>query len=102
MYPEYSGTALSMVLKAPAGTDLAAEYARRFHLAWLQPLGIDNTFAMVVKGNTGLKTLSEAARLSWTLGVGYEFERRADGLAALRSTYSMQFKGSRDTMAFDL
>ena len=51
LYPEYSGTALAMVLKAPAGTDLKAEYARRFHLAWLAPLGIDNTFAMVVKGN---------------------------------------------------
>src|ERR1700759_498700 len=29
MYPEYSGTALAMVLKAPQGTDLAAEYSRR-------------------------------------------------------------------------
>jgi osmoprotectant transport system substrate-binding protein len=102
MYPEYSGTALAMVLKAPVGTDLKAEYARRFHLAWLEPLGIDNTFAMVVKGNTGLKTLSEAAGLSWALGVGYEFERRADGLAALKATYSMQFKGSPKTMDLGL
>jgi osmoprotectant transport system substrate-binding protein len=102
MYPEYSGTALGMVLKAPVGTDLKGEYARRFHLAWLEPLGIDNTFAMVVKGSTGLKTLSEAARTSWTLGVGYEFERRADGLASLKSTYSMQFKGSPKTMDLGL
>jgi glycine betaine/choline ABC-type transport system substrate-binding protein len=102
MYPEYSGTALAMVLKAPVGTDLSAEYSRRFHLAWLAPLGIDNTFAMVVRGNTGLKTLSDAARLTWTLGVGYEFERRADGLAALKSTYSMQFKGSPKTMDLGL
>ena len=102
MYPEYSGTALAMVLKAPGGTDLKSEYARRFHLAWLEPLGIDNTFAMVVKGNTGLKTLSEAARSSWSLGVGYEFERRADGLASLKSTYSMQFKGSPKTMDLGL
>ena len=102
LYPEYSGTALAMVLKAPAGTDLKAEYARRFHLAWLDPLGIDNTFAMVVRGNTGLKTLSEAARTSWTLGVGYEFEQRADGLAALKSTYGIQFKGSPKTMDLGL
>jgi osmoprotectant transport system substrate-binding protein len=102
LYPEYSGTALAMVLKAPVSADLAAEYSRRFHLAWMAPLGIDNTFAMVVKGNTGLKTLSEAARLTWTLGVGYEFERRADGLAALKSTYGMEFKGSPKTMDLGL
>jgi osmoprotectant transport system substrate-binding protein len=106
IYPEYSGTALAMVLKAPAGTDLRAEYSRRFHLAWLEPLGIDNGFAMVVRGADararGLKTLSDAARSPWTLGVGYEFEQRADGLAALKSVYGMQVKGSPKTMDLGL
>jgi len=102
MYPEYSGTALAMVLKAPQGTDLQADYARRFHLAWLAPLGIDNTFAMAVRGSTGLKTLSEAARMPWALGVGYEFEQRADGLAALKSVYGLQIKGSPKTMDLGL
>lgn len=102
MYPEYSGTALAMVLKAPQGTNLEAEYARRFHLAWLAPLGIDNTFAMVVRKDTGLNTLSEASHKTWSLGVGYEFERRADGLAALKSVYSMQFTGSPKTMDLGL
>jgi osmoprotectant transport system substrate-binding protein len=102
MYPEYSGTALAMILKAPRSTDLRAEYARRFHLAWMTPLGIDNGFAMVVRKNSGLKTLSEAARIPWTLGVGYEFEQRADGLAALKSVYGMQFKGSPKTMDLGL
>jgi osmoprotectant transport system substrate-binding protein len=102
IYPEYSGTALAMVLKAPVGTDLKSEYARRFHLAWLAPLGIDNTFAMVVGKDAGFKTLSEASRVPWTLGVGYEFERRADGLAALKSTYGIEFKGSLKTMDLGL
>jgi osmoprotectant transport system substrate-binding protein len=102
MYPEYSGTALAMVLKAPLGTDLRAEYARRFHLAWMTPLGIDNGFAMVVRKSAGLKTLSEASRMPWTLGVGYEFEQRADGLAALKSVYGIQFKGSPKTMDLGL
>src|ERR1035437_2581916 len=102
MYPEYSGTALAMVLKAPVGTDLRAEYARRFHLAWMAPLGIDNGFAMVVRRSTGLKTLSEAARIPWALGVGYEFEQRADGLAALKSVYGMRFNGSPKTMDLGL
>jgi osmoprotectant transport system substrate-binding protein len=102
LYPEYSGTALAMVLKAPASADLRAEYERRFHLAWLPTLGIDNGFAMVVRRNTGLKTLSEAARIPWNLGVGYEFEQRADGLAALKSVYGFQIKGSPKTMDLGL
>jgi len=106
IYPEYSGTALAMVLKAPKGADLPAEYSKRFHLAWLAPLGIDNGFAMVVRGadarKEGLKTLSDAARTSWSLGVGYEFEQRADGLAALKSVYGLQFKGSLKTMDLGL
>jgi glycine betaine/choline ABC-type transport system substrate-binding protein len=106
VYPEYSGTALAMVLKAPAGTDLRAEYSRRFHLAWLEPLGIDNGFAMVVRGadarGRGLKTLSDAAKTIWALGVGYEFEQRADGLAALKSVYGFQLKGSPKTMDLGL
>jgi len=101
IYPEYSGTALAMVLKAPVGTDLRSEYARRFHLAWMEPLGIDNGFAMVIRSG-GPKKLSDAARMSWTLGVGYEFERRADGLAALKSVYGMQFKASPKTMDLGL
>jgi osmoprotectant transport system substrate-binding protein len=106
LYPEYSGTALAMVLKAPRETDLRAEYSRRFHLAWLEPLGIDNGFAMVVRGEDArahnLKTISDAARMSWALGVGYEFEQRADGLAALKSVYGLQLKGSPKTMDLGL
>lgn len=49
-----------------------------------------------------MKTLSEAARIPWTLGVGYEFERRADGLAALKSVYGIEFKGSPKTMDLGL
>ena len=100
LYPEYSGTALAAVLKEPIQTDPAAvlglvraEYARRFHVAWLDSLGVNNGFAMVVRGNNKmLKTLSNAARKPkpWTLGVGYEFEQRIDGLKALQNTYALR------------
>jgi osmoprotectant transport system substrate-binding protein len=100
LYPEYSGTALVAVLKEPIQTDPAAvlglvrsEYARRFHVAWLDSLGINNGFAMVVRGdNKKLETLSNAARnpKPWALGVGYEFEQRVDGLRALQNTYSLR------------
>lgn len=100
LYPEYSGTALVAVLKEPIQTDPAAvlglvraEYARRFHVAWLDSLGINNGFAMVVRGdNKKLETLSDATRNArpWVLGVGYEFEQRIDGLKALQKTYALR------------
>jgi len=100
LYPEYTGTALVAVLKEPIQTDPAtvlglvrAEYARRFHVAWLDSLGINNGFAMVVSGdNKKFATLSNAARnpKPWALGVGYEFEQRVDGLKALQQTYALR------------
>jgi len=100
LYPEYSGTALVAVLKEPIQTDPAAvlklvraEYASRFHVAWLDSLGINNGFAMVVRGDhKKLETLSNAARSPkpWALGVGYEFEQRVDGLKALQQTYALR------------
>ena len=57
LYPEYTGTALTAILKDPPDNDPArvlarvrSEYANRFHVDWLDPLGIDNSFAMVVSG----------------------------------------------------
>src|SRR6188472_3881344 len=48
LYPEYTGTALAVILKNPIGTDRAAvlarvkgDYLSRFQLEWLDPLGID-------------------------------------------------------------
>ena len=100
LYPEYSGTALVAVLKEPIQTDPAAvlrqvraAYASRFHMAWLDSLGINNGFAMVVRGDhKKLQTLSNAARSPkpWALGVGYEFEQRVDGLKALQQTYALR------------
>lgn len=115
LYPEYTGTALSAVLKDPVDTDPAAvlahvrsEYARRFHVDWLDPLGVDDTFAMVIKGEASrankLETLSDASHAgsAWTLGVGYEFEQRSDGLAALNKAYGIKWSGEPKTMDLGL
>jgi osmoprotectant transport system substrate-binding protein len=114
LYPEYTGTALAAVLKAPLQSDpsevlalVRSEYAKRFHLVWLDPLGIDDTFAMVIGGpqarSKHLKTLSDAAtQPGWGLGVGYEFEQRQDGLAALDKTYALKWQGSPKTMDLGL
>jgi glycine betaine/choline ABC-type transport system substrate-binding protein len=116
LYPEYTGTALAAILKdSSAARDPAAvldrvrsEYRRRFQVEWLDPLGIDNGFAIVIRGPEArqrhLETLSDAARVpgGWMLGAGYEFETRADGLAALQSTYHMQFPSAPKSMDLGL
>ena len=115
LYPEYTGTALVSVLKDSVNTDPAAvlarvrsEYARRFQVDWLEPLGIDNGFAIVVRGQDAreknLSTLSDAAHVpgGWTLGVGYEFQQRADGLAALDKVYGLHWNAAPKTMDLGL
>ena len=116
LYPEYTGTALQAILKeqSPA-TDPAAvfarvrdEYRHRFQIEWLDPLGIDNGFAMVIRGPVArlrhLESLSDAARVTegWTLGAGYEFEQRPDGLAALKNTYRLHFPSAPKSMDLGL
>jgi glycine betaine/choline ABC-type transport system substrate-binding protein len=115
VYPEYTGTALAAVLKDPLNTDPAgvlarvrAEYLQKFQAEWLDPLGIDDSFAMVVDGPKAraakIETLTDASHAAapWVLGVGYEFEQRADGLAALQKTYGLHFSDRPKTMDLGL
>src|SRR6185369_11501675 len=71
LYPEYTGTALTAVLKQAPVADRAAaldrvraDYRNQWRLEWLPPLGFNDTFAMIVRSETaraaGLKTLSDA------------------------------------------
>src|SRR5580704_7319463 len=72
VYPEYTGTALMAVLKRQPATDpsavlteVRAAYQLRWKLVWLPPLGFNNTFAMMIRGDASragkLVTLSDAA-----------------------------------------
>ncbi len=114
-YPEYTGTALTAILKQPVDRDATAVldtvtrlYRERYHVSVEPALGFENTFAMVIRGADGkghnLRTLSEAVPYAkdWTLGVGYEFEQRPDGLPGLSAAYGLKFKGSPRTMDLGL
>src|ERR1700761_490828 len=114
-YVEYTGTALTAILKQPVDKDpqrvmktVADLYQQRYHVAAMPSLGFENTFAMVMRGQQAeqlhLKTLSEAARYSpqWKLGVGYEFEQRPDGLPGLEQAYGLRFDGSPRLMDLGL
>ena len=101
LYPEYTGSALTAVLKQPAITDPAQAlatvrglYSSQWKLDWLDPLGFDNTFAMIIHGPEAraqhIVTLSDAARAhDWHLGIGYEFAQRADGMDGLLKAYNL-------------
>ncbi len=104
LYPEYTGTALTAVLKESPSGNKADVYRRvkqgyesRFGLTLGPPLGFDDTFAMVIRGEDARKlnlhTLSQAAAYTpqWRAGFGYEFMERPDGYKGLVATYGLRF-----------
>jgi glycine betaine/choline ABC-type transport system substrate-binding protein len=106
LYPEYTGTALTAVLNDPPQNDPAAvfqrvqaEYRTRFNVEAMPPLGFNNTFAMVVRGDDAnkfhLRNISDIAPLApkWRAGFGYEFMERPDGYRGLAAAYGLHFAG---------
>ena len=104
IYPEYTGTALTAILKQQPTSNpqevysrVRDEYAKRFQLDVSKPLGFDDTFAIVIRGEDArrlhLKTISEAAAHTpdWRPGFGYEFMERPDGYKGLVATYGLKF-----------
>lgn len=114
-YVEYTGTALTAILKQPVDRDpqrvlktVRQLYASRYGIEVAEPLGFENTFAMVIRGDDArrlhLTSLTQAAQYTpqWRLGVGYEFEQRPDGLAGLNTAYGFKFNGPPRTMDLGL
>jgi glycine betaine/choline ABC-type transport system substrate-binding protein len=113
LYPEYTGTASSAILKQKVADDSAKAYMEvkdayreRFHLTWLPPLGFNDTFAMIVRRDDGQRLsrpeLSSAGNRSWRLGVGYEFLTRPDGLHRLNEVYGLRWQGMPRSMDLGL
>jgi osmoprotectant transport system substrate-binding protein len=114
-YVEYTGTALTAILKQPLDRDAARVdatvsrlYEERYKVRMGPSLGFEDTFAMVVRGEDarryGLRTISDVARTTEIarLGVGYEFAERPDGLRGLSAAYGLKFAGSPRTMELGL
>jgi osmoprotectant transport system permease protein len=115
MYVEYTGTGLTTILKEPPSSDSArvyetvkAAYKTKFGVEWTEPLGFNNTFAIIVRKSDAqsfnLKTISDAAPLTarWVAGFGYEFMEREDGYPGLAKTYGLQFPKSPSVMDLGL
>jgi glycine betaine/choline ABC-type transport system substrate-binding protein len=109
-YVEYSGTALTAILHQPllhsreeVTLAVAQAYAKR-GLHWGPNLGFNDTFAMIVRRNSGLRTISDLKRVesSFQPGFGYEFAARADGWNGLLQHYGLHFAKSPKTMDLGL
>jgi glycine betaine/choline ABC-type transport system substrate-binding protein len=112
VYVEYTGTALTAILKEPVGRDpdVVLERVRERYassgLSVLPPLGFNNTFAILVRGRDAealqLRTIGDLQKVAarWTPGFGYEFIERADGYRGLSAAYGVRF--AREPRVMDL
>jgi len=106
LYPEYTGTALTAILNDSPQKDSAEvfrrvqeEYRARFNVEVMPPLGFNNTFAMIVRGDDAdklhLRRISDVAPYApkWRAGFGYEFMERPDGYRGWMAAYGLHFAG---------
>jgi osmoprotectant transport system permease protein len=114
VYIEYTGTADTAIFKNAVETDPAVVLSRvrqqyaSAGLTVLPPLGFENTFAILVRGDdarrSGLRTIDDAAPLAphWQAAFGYEFLQRADGYPGLAGTYGLRFAAAPRAMDLSL
>src|SRR4051812_18453600 len=109
LYPEYTGTAFTAILHHQPISDpkavfdrVRAEYSSQFNLWLSDPLGFDNTFAILVRGEDArrlnLKTVSESSKQTpqWRAAFGHDFMVRADGYQGFSRAYGLRFAGVSD------
>ena len=109
LYPEYTGTGWSFVLKEDGIPDnetlykeLQEKYKNNYDLSWIGLYGFNNTYGLVIRKDLSekynIKTYSDLAKYSenLTFGAEYDFYEREDGFDALCEEYGMSFKKSVD------
>ncbi|WP_194138532.1 glycine betaine ABC transporter substrate-binding protein [Robertmurraya kyonggiensis] len=111
MYVEYTGTGYLNVLKNEYKPSQSPDeiyestkkgYAEEFNVAWLEPLGFNNTYALGLRGELakelGLKTYSDLAAHASDLSFGAdpEFFERGDGFDALAEAYGYKFAAKKN------
>jgi len=102
-YVEYTGTAFTAILKNDPIRDPQEVYQRvkesygKEGMEWLQPLGFNNSFAILIRGEAakrfGVRAISDIAPYTphWLAAFGYEFIERADGFKGLSEAYDLKF-----------
>src|SRR6185369_320291 len=109
VYPEYTGTAFTAILHHEPITDprgvydqTQKEYQDKLNLELSPPLGFENTFAILVRGNDARKlrltTISDSVPHApqWRAGLGQDFMSRADGYPGFSKAYGLKFAEVRE------
>ncbi len=118
LYPEYTGTALTVILEIPIASvaatpeadaadapsidelvfQLVSEgYKEQFDLVWLDQTPFNNTQALAVKRafseENGVTTISQLAEIAGDLTIvaPSDFVERPDGLEGLQDFYNLEF-----------
>lgn len=102
IYPEYTGTGYLVVLHEPLkemnGDELfnyvKEQYAQKFDIEWLPPLGFNNSDAMMLPKNMRHQKISDVIphAKKMVLGAPADFYSRSDGYAGLKKHYAIEFK----------
>jgi osmoprotectant transport system permease protein len=104
LYVEYTGTALTTILKEPVQTDpgvvlerVRNELMARDRVVCLDPFGFENTFALLMRreqaARLGIRKISDlkAHQGEIRTGFGPEFMNRPDGYPGLIRAYGLTF-----------
>ena len=115
LYVEYTGTALTAVLNESPSRDphdvynrVKQGYAQQFNLEVTEPLGFENTFAMVVRADDAqrlhLRNTSDIVPYAPKMraGFGYEFLERPDGFRGWSQLYGLHFAAPPSVMDLGL
>jgi glycine betaine/choline ABC-type transport system substrate-binding protein len=83
-------------------------YGERFNFEVTEPLGFENTFAMVIRGEDAqqlhLRRMSDLVPIApkWRIGVGFEFLERSDGFRGWSERYGLRFAQQPSVMDLGL
>src|SRR5687768_7377655 len=114
VYVEYTGTAVTAVFRQEVphdprvALDRTRELYARAGVTVTSPLGFNNTFTILVRGEDarrlGLRTIDDLRQVMgrWTPGFGYEFLQRGDGYPGLAKAYGLQFASAPRAMDLSL
>lgn len=108
VYIEYTGTALTVMLKEDPLSDpdevyerVKEAYQEKWNLVWLEPWGFNNTYTVTMQREVarelGIEKISDLKDKAGDLVIGatQEFIPRPDGLAGLEEAYGFKFKEAK-------
>lgn len=109
LYPEYTGTAWSLILGEPGKTSdplraflhVQRECRQRFDVEWVAPFGFQNSYALAMREDRarelGVRSISDLARSGDGLRAGFsiEYMNREDGWPGLQPFYDLELASVR-------